>query len=118
VPGADMLAELAEELRDRNVRFMLTRVITPVRQLLDLAGAMRAIKPDDVYIRPIEAVVDYLSSQYDDASLQELMRSNANSMRSLLQASLASAPAERQAALTAIMDRFDVLLQESETDRR
>jgi len=46
------------------------------------------------------------------------MRSNANSMRSLLQASIASAPAERRAALTAIMDRFDVLIQESETDRR
>jgi sulfate permease, SulP family len=118
VPGADMLADLAEELRDRNVRFMLTRVITPVRQMLELAGAMRAIQAEDVFVRPIEAVVDYLSSQYDDASLQELMRSNASSMRSLLQASLAAAPAERRAALTAIMDRFDALIQQSETDRR
>jgi len=62
VPGADMLAELAEELRDRNVRFMLTRVITPVRQMLELAGAMQAIQAEDVFVRPIEAVVDYLSS--------------------------------------------------------
>jgi hypothetical protein len=46
------------------------------------------------------------------------MRSNASSMRSLLQASLAAAPAERQAALTAIIDRFDMLIRESEIDRR
>ena len=45
VPSADMLAELGEELQGRNVRLMLMRVITPVRQMLELAGAMEKIRP-------------------------------------------------------------------------
>jgi hypothetical protein len=48
--------------------------------------------------------LDYLSSQYDDAGIQELLRSGANSVQSLLQASLATAPVERQAALIAIAE--------------
>jgi len=107
VPSADTLAELGEELHSRNVRLMLMRVITPVRQMLELAGAMEKIKPEDVFFGPIEAVVDYLSTQYDDARLEELLRSGANTVRSLLQANLATAPAERQVALTALMDRLD-----------
>ena len=77
VPSADTLAELSEELHARNVRFMLMRVIMPVRQMLELAGAMEKIKPEDVFIGPGEAVVDYYSSQGDYAGLQELMRSGA-----------------------------------------
>ena len=41
VPSADMLAELGEELRNRNVRFMLMRVIMPVRQMLEHAGVWK-----------------------------------------------------------------------------
>ena len=60
VPSADMLAELGEELHSRHVRFMLMRMITPVRQMLENAGAMEKIKPEDVFIGPTEAVLDYL----------------------------------------------------------
>jgi len=104
VPSADMLAELGEELHSHNVRFMLMRMIMPVRQMLEHAGVMEKIKPQDVFIGPTEAVLDYLSSQYDDAGIQELLRSGANSVQSLLQASLATAPVERQAALIAIAE--------------
>jgi high affinity sulfate transporter 1 len=107
VPSADVLAELAEELHSRNVRLMLMRVIAPVRQMLDLAGAMEKIRPEDIFVGPPEAVLAYLSSQYDEAGIQELMRSGAQTMRNLLQASLASAPAERQTALTALIDNLD-----------
>ncbi len=62
VPSADMLAELGEELHSRNVRFMLMRVIMPVRQMLERAGAMEKISPQDIFYWPDEAVVDYLSS--------------------------------------------------------
>ena len=97
VPSADMLAELGEELQNRDVRFMLLRVILPVRQMLELAGVMEKIKPEDIFAEPAEAVLDYLSSQYDEASIQELLRSGADMVQSLLQTSLATAPAERQA---------------------
>ena len=104
VPSADMLVELGEELHSHNVRFMLMRMIMPVRQMLEHAGVMEKIKPQDVFIGPTEAVLDYLSSQYDDAGIQELLRSGTNSVQSLLQASLATAPVERQAALIAIAE--------------
>jgi SulP family sulfate permease len=115
VPSADMLRELGEELHSRNVRLMLTRVITPVRQMLDLAGAMEQIRPEDLFFGPGEAVVDYLSTQHDDAGIEELLRSVANTGRSLLQARLPTAPAERRAAIAAIVDRLDRQAGGSET---
>jgi high affinity sulfate transporter 1 len=107
VPSADMLKTLQEDLSSRNVRFMLMRMITPVRHMLELAGVMEKIKPQDVFIGPVEAVLDYLSTQSDDAGIQELLRSGANSVRSLLRASLATTPDDRKAALAAITDNLD-----------
>ena len=112
VPSADMLAELGEELHSHNVRFMLMRVIAPVRQMLEAAGAMEKFSSQDVFVGPIEAVLDYLTSQYDDAALLELVRSGAESVHSLLQASLASAPPERRAALAAIVDNLDQTIKQ------
>jgi hypothetical protein len=109
-----MLAELYEDFYSRNVRFMLMRMIMPVRQMLELAGVMEKIRPEDVFVGPTEAVLDYLTSQYDDVGIQELMRSGANTVRSLLQASLSTAPAERQAALAAIVDSLDKETKRSE----
>jgi high affinity sulfate transporter 1 len=107
VPSADMLETLHEELSSRNVRFMLTRMIMPVRQMLELAGVMEKIKPQDVFLDPTEAMVDYLSSQYDDAGIQELMHSGANTVRSLLLASISKAPDDRKAALLAIIEGLE-----------
>jgi MFS superfamily sulfate permease-like transporter len=107
VPSADMLAELGEELHAHNVRFMLMRVITPVRQMLELAGAMQKIRPQDIFVGPTEAVVEYLSSRYDHAGILGLLSSGARAVRDLLQASLSSAPEERRGALAAIVDNLD-----------
>lgn len=104
VPSADMLGELSEELHSHNVRFILMRMIMPVRQMLELSGAMEKIRPEDIFIGPTEAVLEYLSAQYDDAGILDLVRSGADSMHSLLQASIATAPAERQAAMAAIVN--------------
>ncbi len=104
VPSADMLGELSEELHSHNVRFILMRMITPVRQMLELSRAMEKIRPEDIFIGPTEAILDYLSGQYDDPGILELVRSGADSVHSLLQASLATAPAERRASLAAIAD--------------
>ena len=114
VPSADMLAELGEELHGRNVRFMLMRVITPVRQMLEHAGAMETIRLEDIFVGPVEAVLAYLSSNFDEAGIQELMTSGAQTIRSLLQASFASAPADRQAALAAIVDSLDQEIKKSD----
>jgi sulfate permease, SulP family len=107
VPSADMLEKLHEELSSRNVRFMLTRMIMPVRQMLELAGVMEKIKPQDVFLDPTEAIVDYLSSQYDDAGIQELLRSGASTVRSLLLESISKAPDDRKAALLAIVEGLE-----------
>ena len=65
---------------------------------------MQKIQSQDIFGNPAEAVLDYLASQYDDAGIRDLLRSGADQLRSLLQASLASAPAERQDALTALVE--------------
>jgi SulP family sulfate permease len=104
VPSADMLGELAEELHSRNVRFMLMRMIMPMRQMLELAGIMQKIRPEDIFTDPIEAILDYLASQYDDSGILEMLQSAVDEVQSLLNESLSKAPAERRAALEAIVE--------------
>ena len=107
VPSADMLAELHKELHGRNVRVMLTRVIAPVRQMLERAGEMEEIRSQDVFAGPAEAVLDYLASRYDDAYFQELVHGGLLEIHSLLQARLTTTPVEHQAALAAIAEGLD-----------
>jgi len=65
-----------------------------------------------------EFVVAYLSSQYDDAGIQELLRSGANTLQSLLQESISKAPVEHQAALAAIADNIGQGIKPSEMKKR
>jgi SulP family sulfate permease len=102
VPSADMLAELGDELHGRDVRFMLMRVINPVREMLQNAGAMEKIREQDIFMGPSEAILAYLTSQYEGAMIEELLQCGADEIHRLLQASLASAPPERRGALAAI----------------
>ena len=114
VPSADMLGEAARRLAGRKVRLMLVRMIMPVRQMLELAGVMAKIRPEDVFVGPAEAVLDYLSSQYDAAGIHELLRSSALSVRQLVQAHLPAVPVERQVALTTLVDNLDQAIQRNE----
>ena len=115
VPSADMIEKLHEDLSSRDVRFMLMRMIMPVRQMLELAGVMAKIRPEDVFVGPAEAALDYLSSQGDAAGVQELLRSAATSVRVLLEAHSFTVPVERQAALAAVVDNLDLAIKQSET---
>ena len=102
-----MLTELAEDLHRREVRLMLMHVITPVRQMLDKVGAINKIGPENLFIGPPEAVLEYLSSQSDAAGILELLRSGASSAVTLLQAGMSTAPADRQAELAAIVESLE-----------
>ena len=115
VPGAETLELLYEDLHSRNVRLIWVRTIMPVRQMLAQAGLMAKIRPEDMYLNPPEAVLDYLSSQGDSAGVQELLRSAAASVRGLLEAHAFTVPAERQAALAAVVDNLDLAIKRSET---
>ena len=107
VPGAETLELLYEDLHSRNVRLIWVRMIMPVRQMLAQAGVMAKIRPEDVYLNPPEAVLDYLSAQGDSAGVQELLRSAAASVRGLLEAHALKVPAEREAALAAVVENLD-----------
>jgi MFS superfamily sulfate permease-like transporter len=115
VPSADTLAELSEELHSHTVRLMLMHVIMPVRQMLESAGAMEKIRAQDVFIGPAEAIMDYFSSQGDEAGIQEMMRSGAATVVSLIQSGLPSAPAESQASLVAIMENLEKEIENRKT---
>ena len=113
VPSADMLAEQHKELHSRNVRFMLTRMITPLRQMLERAGAMEEIRPIAIIAGPTEAVLDYLVANYDDHNIQELVRSGLMMVHSLLQTRISTVPVERQATLATIADNLDEEIKRS-----
>ena len=115
VPSAEMIEKLHDELGSRNVRFMLTRMIMPVRQMLELAGVMAKIRPEDVFAAPSEAVLDYLATQYDAAGIQELLRSAAIEVRVLVEAHLGTVPEEQQVGLAAIVDSLGQAIKRNET---
>jgi len=75
--------------------------------MLERAGAMEKIKPEDVFIIPAEAALNYLASQYDDSNIQELVRSGLLMVRNLVEERIPTAPVERKAALVAISDNLE-----------
>jgi high affinity sulfate transporter 1 len=83
VPAADMLAELAEELRGRGIRLMLTRVIAPVREILDRAGALEKIGPESIYGTQAEGVAHFLRAEGNTDGVRELANSLALQLREL-----------------------------------
>jgi SulP family sulfate permease len=114
VPSADMLGELHEQLHNMDVRLVLARVITPVRHMLERAGLLDRLGPQNLIANPIAAVLEYLTGQYDQGDLpsaaedlQDLLRSGLVNARDLLQAHQAAAPADRQAGLGAILGNLD-----------
>ena len=113
VPSADMLAELSEELHSRNARIMLTHVILPVRQMLESAGAMEKIGPDDIFAELPEAVLDFLAPQHDSRAVEDLLRSAALNARNLLSDFLAANPGEEHDELTALTKSIDEELKGS-----
>ena len=115
MPSADVLARMAEELSGSDVRLMLTRVITPVLEMMERAGVLEKIGPQGVFVRPPEAILDYLSSQYDAAGVQELLRSAVIRVRVLLQAHVSNVPVERQVALAEILKGLDEAIERSGT---
>jgi high affinity sulfate transporter 1 len=114
VPSADMLGKLHDELSSRNVRFMLMHMIMPVRRMLELAGVMEKIRPEDVFVGPAGAVLDYLSTQHDAAGIHEFLRSAAITIRHLLQEHLHAVPIEEQVPLAEIVDNLDQAIQRNE----
>ncbi len=61
VPSVDMLAELKEELEQRNTEMWLGRLHGPVRDALDRSGVLQKIGQENLYSRDLEGIVEYLS---------------------------------------------------------
>lgn len=107
VPSADMLAELHKELLKQNARFMLSHVITPVRQILERAGAMEEIRKEDIFSEPAEAVLGYLFSQYSETEIREMVRSGLQSVCNMLQSHQSMIPSESQASFKTLADTLN-----------
>ena len=104
VPSADVLGELSTDLSARHVRLMLAHVIGPVREMLDRAGAMKEIHPDDVFEDEREAVLEYLAWQEDDVEVQALLVSGLRETRDLVKANLSAATPEKRAGMEQIAE--------------
>ncbi len=83
VPSADMLAELAEELRERGAPLSLARVIGPVREMLAQAGALEKIGAGNIYATTADGVARFLRGEGDVEGVRELANSLALQLREL-----------------------------------
>jgi MFS superfamily sulfate permease-like transporter len=61
VPSLDALAELKEALDEEEVGLMLVRVHEDVNQILSDSGVLDKIGTENVHVRVLEAVLDYLA---------------------------------------------------------
>ena len=115
-PSADMLIGLHKELRQRDVRFILTGIITPVRQILERAGGRHEIGTQDVYHSTVAAYLDYFVSEADDTTSQEAFHIGLLEARDILQARMSAVPVERQTTLAAILDILDKEIKQIEKE--
>jgi high affinity sulfate transporter 1 len=115
VSSADMLIKLHKELRQREVRFILTNMIMPVRQILERADAKSEIGVQDICVSPVQAFLDYLTPDYGDARAQEILHIGLLEANDVLQARMAVIPVERQATLAAILDIIDKEIKQIES---
>jgi MFS superfamily sulfate permease-like transporter len=106
-PSAEMLIGLHKELRQRDVHLILTRMITPVRQVLERADTKEEIAAQDICHSIMEAFLDYFVSEAGNASGQEKALFGLLEMRDLLQARMSVVPAERKTTLAAILELID-----------
>jgi sulfate permease, SulP family len=113
-PGADMLIELHKELREREVRLILTRMLAPVRQTLERADIESEIGPQDIHHSLAEAFLDYLASGSGDSSGQVHVHTGLLEARAVLQARMSAVPIERQVTLTAIIEALDKEIKQIE----
>jgi MFS superfamily sulfate permease-like transporter len=74
VPGADALGELHEQLHERGIRLMLTHVIASVGETLDRAGHVEDLHVGDVFVGPVEAVLDHLTQHGDAGAINGLLQ--------------------------------------------
>jgi len=107
VPGADMLIDLHKELRQRDVRLILCRTMTPVRQVLERADGKQEIGPQDVQHSLAQSLLDYQVSEYGDSDGRELAHIGLLEARDALQGRMSVVPDERQTTLAAILDILD-----------
>ena len=115
-PGAEMLIGLHKELRQREARVILTRMNTPVRQILERADTLEEIGPNDICHSTIEAFLEYIASELGDSSGQEIVRIGLLEACDVLQARMSAVPIERKATLAAILDILDKEIKQIERE--
>lgn len=115
MPSADMLEELYNELHKQDVRLVLTRVIAPVREILEHGGVLEAIGTENIFMNPTTAILDYLVSARDVSNIQGILHSGLLSIRAMLEARSSAAPTEKMSELIALAERLDQETQRLDT---
>ena len=106
-PSVEMLRELAEDLRGRAIRLVLTELGAAGRATLERAGALELIGRENVLGRTFDAVLDYLVSEHDVADFQLILQNGLTAIRDLLVTRRATAASERGVMLAAIVADLD-----------
>ncbi len=106
-PSAEMLVGLHKQLREQGVRFLFTRMTSPVGATLARADVAGEIRQSDIHHSAFEALADYFASEADAPGSQELLRLGLLEVSDMLRTRLSSATPESRAAFAAILDTLD-----------
>ncbi len=114
-PSADMLVALHRQLREQGVRLVLTRMATPIGEILERADSTGEIGERDIQHSTLEALTDYLLSEEVGApGSQELIQFALGEMHDLLSVRMAALPVDERTALAAILKAIDEAMAEPE----
>ena len=106
-PSADMLIALHKQLGQQDVRVILTRMATPVCEILERADANGEIGEGDIHHSPLDALRDYFNSEAGASAGQEVVHAGLLEVRDMLQIRMSAVAAEQQAAIASILSVID-----------
>ncbi|RKH51062.1 SulP family inorganic anion transporter [Corallococcus llansteffanensis] len=105
VPGADMLADLHDELARRSVTLQLARIMAPTRRMLERTGVAAKVGSENLHAQVLDAVVGHLvHAPSETLEEQALLRDGLHRLRGLVEEAGATSDADDAAERERLQD--------------
>ncbi len=120
VPSAEMLGELHEELRGREIQLIIAGLHAPVREMLDRSGVTEQIDAANVYPTVLEAILVYAQAHKEEMTPDEVdaVISRIDTLTQMISIASEQAGEEQQAKLDKAVERLDALKKGFDPDSK
>lgn len=118
VPSVDMLIELAEEMKGRNIELWLARIHWPVREMLERSGFVQQVGQDKIHRRSLDSILEYLTRVApDDLEEIALVNDGVNLSIEVVELILCRTTGEQREAFERYHQKLNEVLTNTESRR-